>query len=147
MPVLTSSNACVAGLPGSHTQPQHPLLPLQALRAAGGRGFSDTSGGGGGGAADARAGFGLLYALSGSLKPLCCWCVEGGGSVSSSDGGAAGAGAGAAAAAAAAAAGAAGAAGAAAADASDDEGGQEDNSMAGLIARITRAVRTAPSSR
>ena len=137
MPVLISSNACVAGLPGSHTQPQHPLLPLQALRAAGGRGFSDTSGGGGG-AALARAGFGLLYALSGSLKPLCCWCVEGGGSVSSSDGGAAGAGAGAAGAA---------AAGAAAADASDDEGGQEDNSMAGLIARITRAVRTAPSSR
>lgn len=100
---------------------QYPLLPLQALRAAGGRGFSDTDG-----AARARAGAGLLYALSGSLKPLCCWCVEGGGSVSASDDG-----------------GAAGAAGAPAAGSEEEqEEGEEDDVVSGLIARALRRARS-----
>ncbi|CAM9340718.1 unnamed protein product, partial [Scytosiphon promiscuus] len=43
-------------------------------QVSGGRGFSSTSSGG---ASDSKGG--LLYAESGSLRPLCCWCVEGNG--------------------------------------------------------------------
>lgn len=81
--------ASLRQLAGPSAFPTPPFPALQALRAAGGRGFSGTAGtgedSGGGSARRARgARSGLLYALSGSLKPLCCWCVEGGGSASAS---------------------------------------------------------------
>lgn len=57
------------------------FLPFRRSKAnhPGGRGFNSSSSSS---FAGGKTGDGLLYAESGSLKPLCCWCVEGGGAPS-----------------------------------------------------------------